>query len=436
MISNVTANAPAAAASSVKRHGVGGATSDGDGVFKDVLEKSSEADAEPTPEELEAKDQESRAAFTVPRWHTVIGQLAEGNSSEQALPSDSQGDELVGADSSGAVSSLAVAMDNKVARNAFGQEGDFYGTGAAANSVNNASSGNHVVGGQNGAMSDMAAGLIRGEGQTSGANAARVVGPGEAAVGIAGHQMSEAAVSTGIPKAMKAGRGTENSTDIGKAGGLRSATSIGWEPGTGDVAVGDGTRSTASERSLDANIRIIGNARRDSENASTNFLKGAMQAENSVIGSPGSTGGVEFLQGSRETVAGRQVVDAVLRQLDELSSSRMSLNTGTSATGRTVKTMRLQLHPAELGAVNIRLQSAGGELQVSIRAESERTAHMLNNDSEAIRSALRAAGIAGADVIVTSNRNEGLQQQAFNAQNRDAARSEPGRQGRSPGGLE
>jgi len=124
-----------------------------------------------------------------------------------------------------------------------------------------------------------------------------------------------------------------------------------------------------------------------------------------------------------ETPAGRQVVAAVTRDLEDLSPSRLALSTGTSQ-GGTVKTMRLQLNPAELGVVHIRLQSVDGELRVTIRAESDKTAKMLSGDSDAIRSALRAVGIAAPDVSVTANRSDSAQQQAHNAPNREA----PGQQ--------
>jgi chemotaxis protein MotD len=124
-----------------------------------------------------------------------------------------------------------------------------------------------------------------------------------------------------------------------------------------------------------------------------------------------------------ETPAGRQVVAAVTRDLEDLSPSRLALTTGTSQ-GGTVKTMRLQLNPAELGVVHIRLQSVDGELRVTIRAESDKTAKMLSGDSDAIRSALRAVGIAAPDVSVATNRSDTAQQQAHNAPNREA----PGQQ--------
>ena len=82
--------------------------------------------------------------------------------------------------------------------------------------------------------------------------------------------------------------------------------------------------------------------------------------------------------------------------------------------------MQLQLNPAELGTVNIRLHSVDGQLHVAIRAESDKTAEMLSRDSDAIRSALRAAGVSSSDITVSVNRNDQTPQQ-FTGQNRDTS---------------
>jgi flagellar hook-length control protein FliK len=84
-----------------------------------------------------------------------------------------------------------------------------------------------------------------------------------------------------------------------------------------------------------------------------------------------TSGSVEILPGTADTSASRQVADAVAREMEELTPSRLSLTGSTAPGGRTVTTMRLQLNPAELGTVNIRMQSVDGELRVTIQADSE-----------------------------------------------------------------
>jgi len=112
-----------------------------------------------------------------------------------------------------------------------------------------------------------------------------------------------------------------------------------------------------------------------------------------------------------------QVADAVMRDLEELAPTRVVV-TANGASNRPVRSMQLQLNPAELGTVNIRLHSVDGQLHVAIRAESDKTAEMLSRDSDAIRSALRAAGVSSSDITVSVNRNDQAPQQ-FTGQNRD-----------------
>lgn len=114
-----------------------------------------------------------------------------------------------------------------------------------------------------------------------------------------------------------------------------------------------------------------------------------------------------------------QVADAVARDLEELAPTRVAV-TANGAPGRPIRSMLLQLNPAELGTVNIRLHSVDGQLHVAIRAESDKTAEMLSRDSDAIRSALRAAGISSSEVTVSVNRNDQTPQQ-FTGQNRDTS---------------
>jgi len=114
-----------------------------------------------------------------------------------------------------------------------------------------------------------------------------------------------------------------------------------------------------------------------------------------------------------------QVADAVARDLEQLAPTRVVV-TANGAANRSIRSMQLQLNPAELGTVNIRLHSVDGQLHVAIRAESDKTAEMLSRDSDAIRSALRAAGISSSEVTVSVNRNDQTPQQ-FTGQNRDTS---------------
>tara|TARA_Y100000815_G_scaffold226694_6_gene214957 strand:+ start:23618 stop:25219 length:1602 start_codon:yes stop_codon:yes gene_type:complete len=114
-----------------------------------------------------------------------------------------------------------------------------------------------------------------------------------------------------------------------------------------------------------------------------------------------------------------QVAEAVARDIEELAPTRVTV-TSNGTPNRPLRSMQLQLNPAELGTVNIRLHSVDGQLHVAIRAESDKTAEMLSRDSDAIRSALRAAGVSSSDITVSVNRNDQTSQQ-FTGQNRDTS---------------
>jgi len=121
-----------------------------------------------------------------------------------------------------------------------------------------------------------------------------------------------------------------------------------------------------------------------------------------------------------KTSASGQVAEAVARDLEELAPTRVTVS-ASGAPGRPIRSIQLQLNPAELGTVNIRLHSVDGQLRVAIRAESDKTADMLSRDSDAIRSALRAAGISSSEITVSVNRHDQAMQQQFTGQNRDTS---------------
>lgn len=126
--------------------------------------------------------------------------------------------------------------------------------------------------------------------------------------------------------------------------------------------------------------------------------------------------------------ASAQVADLVTRELSDLQMTRLTVNqSGTP--GREVKILRLQLNPAELGAVNIRMQSVDGELRITIRAETDQAVQALARDGDAIRSALRAVGVTAADVSVGHNRGDQPSQQSQNETFRGNGGQHEGMQG-------
>jgi hypothetical protein len=63
-----------------------------------------------------------------------------------------------------------------------------------------------------------------------------------------------------------------------------------------------------------------------------------------------------------------------------------------SASARPVTTLKIQLHPAELGAVTVKLTGSGEQLAIEVRVENSEARHQLSSDSETIVKALRGMG--------------------------------------------
>ena len=139
---------------------------------------------------------------------------------------------------------------------------------------------------------------------------------------------------------------------------------------------------------------------------------------NTVQGQPVTVQAAPIQPGAAPDAVGRQVGEAVVRELESMSLTRLTVS--EQATGpRTVKMLLLQLNPVELGKVSIRLHSIDGELRVSIRAESELAAKMIANDGELIASTLRSAGISAPDITVSGGRSEMTQYQSQDNAGRD-----------------
>jgi chemotaxis protein MotD len=62
------------------------------------------------------------------------------------------------------------------------------------------------------------------------------------------------------------------------------------------------------------------------------------------------------------------------------------------ASGGVLRVLDLQLKPAELGLVTIRMRLAGDSIEMEIQAQSEDTAELLRNDAEKLSSLLRVSG--------------------------------------------
>ncbi|WP_315925450.1 flagellar hook-length control protein FliK [Mesorhizobium sp. SP-1A] len=129
-------------------------------------------------------------------------------------------------------------------------------------------------------------------------------------------------------------------------------------------------------------------------------------------------------------IANRIASDSGWRQT--AAASAPSLH-GTAANAAPAHTLKIELHPAELGTVTANLRMAGEQLTIEIRPETHEAYRKLTSDSETIVKSLRALGFEIDKVAVLqpslatapAARADGTGSQAMQA-GRDQAFSQPG----------
>ncbi|MCJ2031192.1 flagellar hook-length control protein FliK [Methylobacterium sp. J-043] len=87
----------------------------------------------------------------------------------------------------------------------------------------------------------------------------------------------------------------------------------------------------------------------------------------------------------------RQIVDAVAAQLPAAPTSQARTVPASTEAGP-LKILTLQLHPADLGSVLVRMRLQDGRLEMSLRTSREETAERLRKESELLSGLLREAG--------------------------------------------
>lgn len=113
------------------------------------------------------------------------------------------------------------------------------------------------------------------------------------------------------------------------------------------------------------------------------------------------------------------------------SSTAMAQSGSSSQAGKTLNTLKIQMHPIELGTVTATLRLKDDELQVDLKVESGEAFRQLRDDQGEMVKALRAQGFAVDQVNIVFNAGGdassggGAQQQAQTA---------PGQQGREHAG--
>jgi flagellar hook-length control protein FliK len=84
-------------------------------------------------------------------------------------------------------------------------------------------------------------------------------------------------------------------------------------------------------------------------------------------------------------------------------SSGLSSPEAASAAGKVVNTLKIQMHPIDLGTVTATLRLKDDELHVDLKVESGEAFRQLSDDQNAMVKALRAQGFAVDQINITFN---------------------------------
>jgi len=144
----------------------------------------------------------------------------------------------------------------------------------------------------------------------------------------------------------------------------------------------------------------------------------------------------------------QQIADRIASEASFLdSASQVAFEPAQSGSSSPVKVLQIQLQPADLGTVTVRLELKQSELEVHVEASRAETADMLRSDKDALSNLLRSAGYnvdAGSIRVVEGDRSgatgqggqqgaQGNQQSAAQSDSGGAQRDAGARQGGSGG---
>lgn len=128
----------------------------------------------------------------------------------------------------------------------------------------------------------------------------------------------------------------------------------------------------------------------------------------------------------------RQIVDAISAQLPAAPAAQARPIPVPSEAGP-LKILTLQLHPAELGSVLVRMRLQDGRLEMSLRTSREETAERLRKEGDLLSGLLREAGYEPEAVTIQGGGSgageSGPRSQGFGA----FAESHGGQHDRQPG---
>ncbi|MDF2810260.1 MAG: hypothetical protein K0S56_1291 [Microvirga sp.] len=149
-----------------------------------------------------------------------------------------------------------------------------------------------------------------------------------------------------------------------------------------------------------------------SNQSAANALGPAMEISAKAEAATKSEGPPSLAPAMLERIAGA-IVDEVKPVASSLGRSLPADGVAFVATARAseavVRLLNIQLHPADLGLVTIKLQLSGDNLQMDVQVSNEETARMLKHDSERLTALLRASGYRTEAINIHSGHTEPAQ---------------------------
>lgn len=97
---------------------------------------------------------------------------------------------------------------------------------------------------------------------------------------------------------------------------------------------------------------------------------------------------------------GAPIVETLVAKLPLAATASVTHIPTQSASSGTLQSLKIQLHPAELGMVTARLRVTDGQLSIEVEVETSEAHNRLSGETEAIARALRSHGISVDQVVI------------------------------------
>ncbi|MBZ8131770.1 flagellar hook-length control protein FliK [Afifella sp. IM 167] len=188
-------------------------------------------------------------------------------------------------------------------------------------------------------------------------------------------------------------------------GGNRAATTKAADMAQAPLAV-EGARETAGAQGGQAGEREPGRDRTAAKSSAA-ANAGEMRAADAGVVRESAADSSEPSLPPAQLNRIASAIASESRAAGEVPASQRGLSPAVAVAAQTgaagpVKTLTIQLHPADLGSVKIQLRLGGDALSVRLEASRAETARMLQRDSQALSDLLKGAGQDGDNIVVHS----------------------------------